>query len=463
VPARCPALAGYRPRDDLACRCTARRGVGGSRLPEDLFVSKDIPRALLALAPLLLGMAEGEPPTPPDPLPLEWLLEQAEAANPAIAMDTASAAAAEHRITPAGALDDPRLGYSATNLPVGDLGFDSTPMSGNQFWLRQKFPFPGVLSNSEEAARAGASAATSNVDDRRIRVRSAVERAFSELGFAQRGLGITERNLDLLRQFTRIAEAKYRVGTGLQQDVLRAQVELTSLLQERLRRVESIAAAEAVVNSLLDRPANSRYPRTEDLAETAPLPDLDELLTRLETASPRLHALRARIDEAKRLERATRFQGYPDFDLGFGYRLRQQAPGDPVDGDDFISAGVTIRLPVNRTKWRERVAERAALVRRAKAAYRDERARLGGQIRAAFAELGRADSEVALLGTGLVPQARQSLDSSRSGYQVNKVDFLSLIDSQVRLIDSELLLVRAVADRRAAFAGLEAAVGERLR
>ncbi|UCE86918.1 MAG: TolC family protein, partial [Deltaproteobacteria bacterium] len=71
--------------------------------------------------------------------------------------------------------------------------------------------------------------------------------------------------------------------------------------------------------------------------------------------------------------------------------------------------------------------------------------------------------EVRLLETGLVPQARQSLESSRSGYEVDKVDFLSLIDSQVDLLAAELSLVRAVADRRAAFAALEAALGESLR
>ncbi len=128
-----------------------------------------------------------------------------------------------------------------------------------------------------------------------------------------------------------------------------------------------------------------------------------------------------------------------------------------------MSAGVTLRLPVNRGKWREKTAERAALVRRAEAAYRDGRARLRDAVRTTFAALERADAEVALLETGLVPQTRQSLDSSRSGYQVDKVDFLSLIDSQVRLLDAELSLVRAVADRRVAFAALESAIGKELR
>jgi outer membrane protein TolC len=134
-----------------------------------------------------------------------------------------------------------------------------------------------------------------------------------------------------------------------------------------------------------------------------------------------------------------------------------------VAGDDFFSGDLTIRLPVDRGKWRERIAERAAMLRRAKAEQRSVLAQLRDAAASAFADLDRADGEVALLESGLVPQAHQSLESNRSGYQVDKIDFLSLIDSQVKLLDAELSLVRAVADRRAAFAALEGVVGEELR
>ena len=134
-----------------------------------------------------------------------------------------------------------------------------------------------------------------------------------------------------------------------------------------------------------------------------------------------------------------------------------------MNGDDFVGADLTLRLPVNRSKWRSRVAERRALVRREEARYRRVRADLHGRIRSAFARLARADAESSLLGTGLVPQARQSLEASRSGYEVGRIDFLSLLDSQVRLPAAELRRVRAVADRRLAYAALEAAVGETLR
>jgi outer membrane protein TolC len=425
---------------------------------------------LTELTALLLGgllpgalCAEVEATRIPDPLPLEWCLDAAARGNPDIEFEAAGAEAAAHRIRPAGSLEDPRFGYAAVNLPVSTFDFDSSPMSGHQLELRQKLPFPGLLSSRKAAARAASDAAHESLADRRWRVASEVERSWAALGFAQRALELTESNIDLLRQIAEIAEAKYRVGTGLQQDVLRAQVELTLLLEERLRRVATVRASAARLAALLDAPPATSFPRTDELADASALPALAPLLGRLPETSPRLRALSRQVEEAERAHRAMQLEGYPDVDLGLGYRIRSEAPGDPVSGDDFVSAGLVFRLPVDRGKWRERVAERAALLRRAKASYRSALVRLRDAVSSIHADLERADAEVALLETGLLPQTRQSLQSSRSGYRVDKVDFPSLVDSQVKLLEAQLSLVRAVADRRSAFAALEGAVGERLR
>jgi outer membrane protein TolC len=380
-----------------------------------------------------------------------------------LAADEAASQAAQHRIGPASSLDDPRLRYELVNIPRDDLDLDSTPMSGQQLRLSQRLPFPGLLGQRELAASAAARAASERVEDRRLRVASDVERAWAELGFAQRAVGITNRNVDLLRQLAQIAAAKYRVGSGLQQDVLRAQVQLTALLQERIRREAAVRGAEAALAAVLDLPPETRLPRTTELADASPLPDADGMLGRLDEVSPLLRSLTARVEEAERQERVAVLEGYPDFDLGIGYRVRERAPGDPVAGDDFLSAGVTLRLPINRTKWKERIAEKRALLRRAKADYRAARAGIRDAVRTAFAGLVSADAQVTLLDGGLIPQARQSLESSRSGYRVDKVDFLSLVNSQVSLLQAELRLIRAVADRRIAFAGIESAFGERVR
>jgi len=418
---------------------------------------------LALLAACLLSPASEAQAELPSPLPLAWCLERAQAANPDLDIARTSADAAEARVYPAGSLPDPRFRYELSNVPTGDLDLDSTPLSGQQLGLSQRFPFPGLLGNRREAARSASDASREELGDQTRRTAAAVERAWVELGFAQRALDVTVENIDLLRQLAKIAEAKYRVGEGLQQDVIRAQVALTELLDERLVREAAIRSAEARLANLLDLDPGTALPRTSSLRERAPLPEAAPLLERLEATSPRLRALAQRVEEAEHRVRAAQLEGYPDFDLGLGYRIRKRVMGDAVNGDDFLSGSVSIRLPVDRRKWREQVAERNALLRRTQAEYRKFRAALRGGLRARHSDLRRADQEIALLEGGLVPQARQSLASSRSGYEVDKVDFLSLIDSQVRLLNAQLRLERAIADRRAAFAELEANVGVPLR
>jgi outer membrane protein TolC len=434
----------------------------GRRPSAGVVSSAAIAIALVAVVCAAAAVAD-EAVVPPSPLPLDWCLQRAAEVNPELAVQSAMRDAARERVGSVGRWDDPRVAYEASNIPTGDFDFDSTPLSGHQLGLRQRIPFPGLLGRQRDAARKASDAAQADLDDRLGRIAGTAEVRWASLGYAQRALDITDRNIELVRQLAEVAEVKYRVGSGLQQDVLRAQVALTALLEERLQRESALEAAAAALATVLDLPPDTALPRTTALDDASPLPELDAMVTELEEKSPVLQAARDRIAQAEEELEATRLEGLPDVDLGIGYRIRQNVAGDPVDGDDFISAGVTLRLPVDRAKWRAREAERHAMVRRAKAAYRSARAELRAHVRSIHAELVRADSERKLLETGLVPQARQSLDSSRSGYEVGRVDFLSLLDSQVRLLDAELRYQRALADRRSAYAALEATLGEKLR
>lgn len=421
--------------------------------------------ALTALAgpPTDARAAAQAPILVPDPVPLAWAIGLAERRSPALEQSDAARDEAAARIAPAGAWDDPRFSYEASNMPVSNLGFDATPLSGHQLVLRQKVPFPGLRGSRRDAARAELGAATSEVVQTRLAVYSAVERAWSELGFAQRALDVTERNLALLRRLIDTAEARYRVGGGLQQDVLRAQLELTTRLDEELRREAAVASANARLASLLDLPPETTFGRTTALEDDAPIPEIDAIVSDLDARSPSLIALSERVAAAERRIRAAELSGYPDVDLGVGYRIRKALAGDAVAGDDFLSAGITIRLPVNRSRWRAEAAGARAEHRRLRAAHRAARLDLEARARQAHAALVGADARARLIRGGLLPQAEQSLASARSAYEVGQIDILALIDSHVRLLDAELQHVRALADRRIAYAALETANGEVIR
>ena len=282
------------------------------------------------------------------------------------------------------------------------------------------------------------------------------------LYYLDRALETVERNLELFRQLNTIAQTKYQVGNGLQQDVLMAQLELSKLMDNRisltnLRRNESIR-----LNTLLAQETDTELillgQQPEPLAE---VPDLNQLLTQAKTASPVVRDLSNKADAAQKKIHLAELRYYPDFIAGATYGFREGENPDGSERADFATVGVTMNLPFfNRTE-----KQRAVSQRRHEALQNEEKLRsavntVQGQVAAAYSDYEKFSDEMELLNNGIIPQARQTVDSMLAGYQVNKVDFLNLIRAQSSLYDYETRYWKSLSMANQALARLASAVGK---
>lgn len=122
-----------------------------------------------------------------------------------------------------------------------------------------------------------------------------------QLFFLDRALETVQRNQELLHQFVEVAETKYEVGLGLQQDVLLAQLELSRLLDNELTLQGKRRVAEASLAEFMDHSGevSLKLPSTAD-DELPRLPPEEVLLDeKARTARPLL-AQRLRLQEAAR-------------------------------------------------------------------------------------------------------------------------------------------------------------------
>jgi outer membrane protein TolC len=90
----------------------------------------------------------------------------------------------------------------------------------------------------------------------------------------------------------------------------------------------------------------------------------------------------------------------------------------------------------------------------------DEKSMVMAAISSAVTDYQEAKQQFSLYGTGIVPQAQQTVQSMLAGYQVSEVDFLNLVRSQMTLFNYELQYWKALSNAKQALARLEAAVGE---
>ena len=394
---------------------------------------------------------------------LEGLIDTALAKNTGLKVLEHRLAAFEAMVPRAGALDDPMLRLDLRNLPVSSLDFDSTPMSGKLLSVSQRFPLPGLLRARQQASEYTAGAAREVLADREIAVVNMVKQEYFALAFYGRAIEVTEKNRTLLEDLIRIAQKKYEVGSGLQQDVLKAHVSL-SALRDRLIRLESgRLLALARLNRVLDRPLQTSVVAPRQVRPTLFEQSVQELQRQALAHRPQLKEIEQAISGWAATEQVARRSGWPDLTFHLGYMQRDAAGSDPVKGSDFLSFGVGMNLPVfNGRKRDSRVAEAQAHVRMGRARKEDASREILFLVERICLEIDQHWKEAELYRTAILPQAQQALESAMAAYQVDKVDFLTLLNNQVSLFDFEIEYYRHVIQREKKLAELESVVGKRL-
>jgi len=365
-----------------------------------------------------------------------------------------------------GTLPDPHLSFDAMNLPVDTLSTTQENMTQLKVGLSQEIPFPGKLRAKEEVAQFEAESASYDVEETRLRLIRNVNISWWNVFYLDRAIEIVKRNQQLLRQFIRIAETKYKVGEGLQQDVLLAQVELSKLLDVDIQLVGARKDAEARLNELLNRPTYLTIRLPDHVKESLPqIPEEVELHQIALNARPLLASRGQLINAAKKRVELAELDYYPDFKLGGAWGSRSGT--NPVNGrsrPDLTSLGVSFNLPIfTSTKQDRAVDQRKANVAREEFALQDATEAVWSEASSSLAGFIKTRDQAALFKHGIIPQASQTVDSMLAGYQVNKVDFLNLVRSQITLYNYETLYWKALTGAWQSLARLEAAIGKKIK
>ncbi len=393
---------------------------------------------------------------------LMTLVEEALANNPDLQAAESRWRMAEHKVIPARSLDDPRLSFALSNYPVDSFSGDETPMTGKEIQLSQMFPFPGKLGAKEDMAKQQALWFRGVYEDAKGQLVQRVKDAWYLVYFQDQAIAITSENIAILQDFIRLTETRYEVGTGHQQDVLKAQVERSKLQDKLFNLEQQRITALADLNRLLNRPVATPMDAPKNLTLPPVDASLQQLIELSRSQRPLFGAYQAVIDRYQAQRRLKKLDYYPDFNVFAGYRQREDVPGDPVEGSDFVSAGVSINLPLWQGKRREAVAEADSGMRMARRQFEDFRNRVDFDISDQYAQMEKNRDLVELFKTGIIPQAEQSFEASLSAYQVGDVDFLNLLDSLMTSYRYQINYHRALADYGRSLAKLEAAVGQYL-
>ncbi|CAG0959440.1 Cobalt-zinc-cadmium resistance protein CzcC [Burkholderiales bacterium] len=400
-----------------------------------------------------------------DSLPLEdlpKLVEQALAANPEVKASQARWEMYTSRVKQAGALDDPMLMHKLQSLLLRDpFNSQRDPMTQRIVGISQQLPFWGKRALKEEVAAREAEAYQWQIEERKLELARMVKETWYQIYLTDRELEIVGKNIRIMDDFIALAETRYSVGQGAQQDVFKAQVERSRMLDMQISLEQRRKSLQATLNTLLFRPAETPVGTITDF-EIRPVSwSAEQLQAAAAENRPLLRSFGALMAKGEAGHRLAQKEFFPDFNLSFEYMQR-----DPINemeaGYDMYSAGVTFNLPIQRERRQAMAREAAAETGMARA----ERDMLLNGISLGIADnlaqMERREKLAHLYRTGIIPQAEQSLESAAIGYRVGKVDFLTLLDARLTLFTYEREYYESQAEYQMRKAQLEALVGKEL-
>ena len=344
--------------------------------------------------------------------------------------------------------DKPVLELERARGPVGSAVQNGPERSWS---VSQQLPFPTTLFYRGRAAAREADAADAQARFAVIEASARAREAYADLYEAERSLSFLDEIVDLLRRFSRVAESKYAAGKGTQADAMKAQLELTRMLNERALAEASVEGARGALNAAMGRDEDS--PLSVPAPPSSPLPEasLVELRAIALAENPVLTAAVRESEKARAELGMKRSEWLPD--LSLRYRRRSE---NGVRSHD-ASLGLSIPLWF----WKQAgTASHAGYEARYADALRDgERLEVLAALRAAHASVRTEARLQDAYRTTVIPQAEAALRLAEAAYQSDRAGFLDLLDAGRSLITARLESVRHEADFERALAALSRAVG----
>ena len=339
--------------------------------------------------------------------------------------------------------------------PMVNLGYMyDGDMREWSYGVSQELPFPGKLKLRGEVASREAERLEQEYLAVPLRVIARLKEAFYDLAFVHRSIETVEKNRRVLLDFAQTAEARYAVGRGVQQDIFRAQTEVSRLLGRLATLEQRKASLQAEINRLVNRPPAAPLSIPQSIQMRPLRRPLEDFTVLIEQASPLLQAQHKSIERGDQSIALARREFLPDFSVSAG----------GVRNETLRKNGYQVMLGIKvplyyATKQREAVREALASREAAMQDAHAVRQELLFRIQDNVVQAQRAEKLIAIFTDAILPQARLTLEAAQAGYAVGKVDFLTLLSSLLTLQDNELELHGEITEHEKALARLEEVIG----
>ncbi len=384
---------------------------------------------------------------------LRELLQLAKERNPELLSLQAEVAAYQFRILPQATLPDPILSFSLKNMGATQFTIGKEMMSGLGFSVTQIIPFPGKLRLQKEIAISQLRRAEQIKEGYILSLFRQLKELYARLFYYQKAIEVLEKKKLFLEKALEVAKIRYSVGSGVQNDVFKARLEIDELEQMIQPMRQMLRAMEGQVNSVLAFPVEKPWGQAEEIPFYKLTVSLEKLVSATFENSPKLKEARLRVEEQETEVKLSRREFLPNFMLQVGKEFK-----GPFKDMYEVMVGVEIPIFLKRRQANLLEAAVAELTRARHSSVSMEN-ELASMVNENYLLAKSAENLIEITSNRLLPQASLALESSLANYQVGKVDFLTFLADIDSLYSYEMEYYRQLSELWQAVSRLEELTG----
>jgi cobalt-zinc-cadmium efflux system outer membrane protein len=373
---------------------------------------------------------------------LESLVAEALAKAPEMASAQASVEAAQRRTEPARTLADPFLSTSYQNDGRA-ISFGEAEGSFLGLMASQAIPWPGKLRLAGEIAASQAREIERGTLSRTaLTLEARVRNVWYDLILARAIDRIIDDRHEAASQIEESVRERYAAGLAVQQDVLRAQVELARLDELKATQAATIVSRLAELNRLVGAPQDRPVVTPDRLPTEAAVPSLADVIAAAAARSPEAAATQQATETGRLTVDLAKKNFLPDFTVNAGSMYRGSFEMGPMWQ---VGVGINIPLWIER-RQQNQLAEAQAVVRGRTADNDTVLRELELRTRERMAQLEAALRIATLYREKVLPLDDVSLESALASYQAGKLPFISVLDALNTLYSDRAIYASRLAE-----------------
>lgn len=403
---------------------------------------------------LLTAQELGITNTSSKPAALAALLREAEQNNPAIRAAASGYRAAQNVPKSAGALPDTHVEVQLFSVgsPKPFAGYTNSNFAYIGVGASQDIPYPGKRHLRSEVAQQEAAAQGVDIESTRLEVLGQIKNAYFQLSYLQQADEVLHRDEHLLSVVEQVADAHYRTGSGSQQDVLKAQLQQTKLLQQITADHQDEGQLQAQLKQLLNRPQSSATIVAAALSRRNLPWSAEQLQEFVHKQNPQIRSQQEMVQSTGSRIRLAQKEFRPDFNVQYMY----QNTGPQYR--DYYMLTFGINLP-NRGRRRAELAEAEEKQQQAQELLQDKLQQQLSQLQQDYVVAKNSGEQLDIYKQGLLPQAEATFRSALAAYQTSRQDFQTLLSSFLDILNLEVDYQRQLAEHESALARIETVTG----